>query len=466
MREENENYIGEDNTTEIVRRYEEKLIQNRSIFFDVFEFENIIDFYLSDDNHSRTKQAIDIAERIYPNSPEIQIKKAEYYFVKGEFNNSLSLLEYLEKFDSQNYELYFLKAQVCFELGETQKSIESFDRAIEIGTDDTIELLHRVSSFYLESDEINLALRYLLKSYQIDNTSLAVLFDLGYCYERNNALDKSIRYYNEYLDINPFSASAWYNLGIVYTKLGRFDEALEAYDYCIAVEPNYSSAYHNKGNTLASIERYEEAVKVFADLSELETDNPRVFALLGECYEKTDRLDLALDAYNKSIVIDPEYAEGYYGIGIVMAARQKLDISLNFIKRAIALDPEQYDFWLGIGRVHYDMNNIPEAINAYREATTLNPNEPDAYLALAEVLLYQEKFQEVETLVDELGNKFDSNASIKVINAAALYLSHHQKEALEMLRDAKRIDPTSIDDFFSLVSIVNDDDFVDSVKSL
>ncbi|MGE0076633.1 MAG: tetratricopeptide repeat protein [Bacteroidales bacterium] len=466
MKEENENYIEEDNTAEIVKRYEEKLTQNRGVFFDVFEFENIIDFYLADDNNSKTKQAIDIAERIYPSSSEIKLKKAEYYFVNGFHNEALNILNFLEKIDSQNYEIYFLKGQVYFEIADIQLSTDSFDRAIEIGTDDMVDLLYRISSFYLESDEIYLALRYLLKSYQMDSTSLAVLFDMGYCYERNNELDKSIVYYNKYLDLNPFSASAWYNLGIVYTKLGKFSDAIEAYDFCIAVDPTYSSAYHNKGNTLASIEKYAEAAKVFAELSELETDNPRVFALLGECYEKTNRLDLALDNYNKSIVIDPEYAEGYYGIGIVMAARQKYDISLNFIKRAIALDSEQYDFWLGLGRVYYDINNIPEAINAYREATTLNPDEPDAYLALAEVLLYQEKFQEVESLVDELGDKFDSNASIKVINAAALYLSQHRKEALEILRDAKRIDPSSIDDFFNLVSIVNDDDFVENVKSL
>lgn len=466
MKEENENYIEEENTAEIVKRYEDKLTQNKGIFFDVYEFESIIDFYLTDDNHSKTLQAIELAQKIYPNSPEIQIKRAEYLYANNQHAEALALLEYVEKFDAQNHELFFLKGQICYETGNVFKSMESFDRAIEIGSDDIADLLHRVSAFYLESDEINLALRYLLKAYQVESTNLLVLFDLGYCYERNNEMAKSKRYYNEYLDVNPFSASAWYNLGIVYTKLGQFSDAIEAYDFCIAVDPNYSSAYHNKANTLASTEKYAEAAQVFADLSELEPENPHVFALLGECYEKSNRLDLALDSYNKSIVLDPEYAEGYYGIGIVMAARQKYDISINFIKRAIALDAEQYDFWLGLGRVLYEMDNVPEAIDAYREATTLNPDDPDAYLALAEVLLYQEKFKEVETLVDELGDKFDSNASIKVINAAALYLSQHRKEALDILRDAKRIDPTSIDDFFNLVSIVNDDEFVHNVKSL
>ncbi|HPW27392.1 MAG TPA: hypothetical protein PLY31_09680, partial [Tenuifilaceae bacterium] len=69
-------------------------------------------------------------------------------------------------------------------------------------------------------------------------------------------------------------------------------------------------------------------------------------------------------------------------------------------------------------------------------------------------------------LVDELGGKFGSNATIKVINAAALYLSHRQKEALTILGDAKRLDPSAIEDFFSLVSIVNDDDFIQKVNLL
>jgi hypothetical protein len=55
---------------------------------------------------------------------------------------------------------------------------------------------------------------------------------------------------------------------------------------------------------------------------------------------------------------------------------------------------------------------------------------------------------------------------MKVLNAAALYLSHRRKEALDELKVAKRIDPTSIDDFFSIVSVINDDDFVNQTKQL
>jgi tetratricopeptide (TPR) repeat protein len=466
MKEDYDSYLDEESEVELVGRFEENLRLNKSIFFDLHEFEGIIDYYLAGDDRTKVRKAIEVAEKIYPNSAEIQLKKAEYCLLEERYEDALHLLEHVEKVESHNPELFYLKGEIFYEMSKFSKSLLSFDRAIAVATDDRFEMLYRVSSFYLENDEVNLAIKYLLKSYREDAGTLAVLFDLGYCYERNNELDKSISYYNDYLDLNPFSASVWYNLGIIYAKQGKFDESVECYDFCIAVDPSYVSAFHNKGNTLSALERYDEAIKVFTELLSLEPDNATVYSLLGECYERVNNLNTALSCYNKAISIEPDLAEGYFGIGIVMADRQKFDLSLDFIKRAIALDPEQYDFWIGLGKLYYELNRIDEAIKAYREAITINPDEADGYLALAEALLYQEKFSEVEVLVDELGGKFGSNATIKVINAAALYLSHRQKEALAMLGDAKRLDPSSIEDFFSLVSIVNDDDFIRRVNSL
>lgn len=466
MKEDYDSYLDEESEVELVGRFEENLRLNRSVFFDLHEFEGIIDFYLAGDDRAKVRKAIEIAENIYPNSSEIQLKKAEFCFLEERYEDALHLLEFVENVDYHNPELQYLKGEIFYELGDLNKSLQSFDKAIAVATDDCSEMMYRVSSFYLECDEVNLAIKYLLKCHRYDASNLAVLFDLGYCYERNNELDKSISYYNAYLDIYPFSANVWYNMGIIYAKQGKFDESLECYDFCIAVDPSYISAYHNKGNTLSALERYDGAIKVFTELLTLEPDDAGVYSLLGECYERVNNLNMALSCYNKAISIEPDLAEGYFGIGVVMADRQKYDLSLDFIQKAIALDSEQYDFWVGLGKLYYELNRIDEAIKAYREAITINPDEADGYLALAEALLYQEKFSEVEVLVDELGGKFGSNATIKVINAAALYLSHRQKEALTILGDAKRLDPSAIEDFFSLVSIVNDDDFIQKVNLL
>lgn len=466
MRDESSDYLSFEELFNLVERFDESIQSGRAQFFDVHEFVELIDFYIDHEDDEKALVALKHAENIYPGSIEIKYKWAEYYHFTGDNEKALELILEVEKIEKFNADLLYVKGEVLFELGRLNAAVECFDKAVSADTDYNIELLHRISTYFLENEEINLALKYLLISYNKEKNNLAVLFDMGYCFERLNELDKSVKYYNEYLDINPFSAPAWYNLGIVHTKLGEFDKAIECYDFCIAVDPQYSSAFHNKGNTLASLEKYADALKVFNELAELESENPRVFALIGECYEKLEQFDKALEAYNKSIVIDPDFAEGYYGIGVVLAARKKYDLSLNFIRRAITLNPEEYDFWLGLGRVYFETNDFENSLKAYREATSLNPDLPDAYLSLAEVLLYEERFTEVEQLIDGLGNKFDSNVSIKIINAAALYLSHRPKEALDILKDAKSIDPSSIDDFINLVNPDADKEFIENINKL
>lgn len=451
---------------ELVQKYEEFIRQKKSFFFDVIEFEVIINYYLDNEEQFNAADAINTAISMHPYSSEIQLLKAELYSTEKKFDEALKILDYLEQIHTEKSDVLYLKGQIFFNKGDLDSADENFQKAIEACTEDKSDLLYRISSIYFVEEELNIAIRYLLEAHKLDPKHFATLFDLGYSYEKINNVDKSFHFYNKLLDLYPFTQNVWYNLGIVLTKQGKFDVAIDAYDYCIAIDPEYSSAYHNKANTLASIEKYKEAAEVFQELVILEPENPRVYCSLGECNEKLERYEQALEMYNKTITIDPAFAEAYYGIGIIMNERKQPNLALDFIKKAIALESEMYDFWLGLGKVYYELNNIEEALTAYREATTLNPDEPDAYLALAEIYLYQEKFGDVETMFDELGPKFDGNASMKVLNAAALYLSHRRKEALDELKVAKRIDPTSIDDFFSIVSVINDDEFMDQTKQL
>ncbi|RPH32563.1 MAG: tetratricopeptide repeat protein [Bacteroidales bacterium] len=466
MKEDRDFGYNEIEAFELVQRYENFIRQKKSFFFDVMEYEVIINYYLDNEEHTCASDAINRAIAMHPYSSEIQLLKAELYFTEKKYDEALKILNYLEQVHTEKSEVLYLKGHIYFNKGDLIKAEENFKNAVETCAEDRAELNYRISSIYFVEEELNTAIRYLHEAHRIDHKHFATLFDLGYSYEKVNDIDKSYYYYNKLLDLYPFTQNVWYNLGIVLTKQGKFDEAIEAYDYCIAIDPEYNSAYHNKANTLASIERYKEATSVFQELIILEPDNPRVFCSLGECYEKLEKFEQALEMYNKTISIDPAFAEAYYGIGIIMNERKQPNLALDFIKKAIALESEMYDFWLGLGKVYYELNRIEEALTAYREATTLNPDEPDAYLALAEIYLYQEKFRDVEYMFDELGQKFDGNASMKVLNAAALYLSHRRKEALDELKVAKRIDPTSIDDFFSIVSVINDDEFMDQTKQL
>jgi tetratricopeptide (TPR) repeat protein len=215
MREENEFLYGEEETMEIVQKYETMLKHNRSFFFDVIDFENIIDYYLNSDNSKRASEAVDIAYSMHPYSSEIQVRKAELLIIDKKYNEALDILDILVKIEPENGEVFFLKGQAHLEMRNLPMAHEAFWYSTKCYTEDRVDLLYRIASLYQDIEEFNFALRFLSVGYSINNQSLNILFELGYSYERLNELDKSEKYYNQYLDVNPFSSSVWYNIGIV-----------------------------------------------------------------------------------------------------------------------------------------------------------------------------------------------------------------------------------------------------------
>lgn len=122
MRDENEFFFGDEETLEAVKKFEDSLRSRKGLFFDVYEFESIIDYYLSADNVKKASEAIDIAFRIHPNSSEIQLRKAEILMMENKFNEAQSLLNYLIKIDPFNCEVFYFVGQVNIELGKNEAS--------------------------------------------------------------------------------------------------------------------------------------------------------------------------------------------------------------------------------------------------------------------------------------------------------------------------------------------------------
>ena len=71
MRDENEFDYGEDEVQKIVQKYEYLLRQNKTFFFDISDFEYIIDYYLYAEESRKALEAIEIAGKVHPNSSEI-----------------------------------------------------------------------------------------------------------------------------------------------------------------------------------------------------------------------------------------------------------------------------------------------------------------------------------------------------------------------------------------------------------
>ena len=62
-------------------------------YIDIDEMETVIDFYLESNDVESVQKAVSYAERLFPNSNEIKLRRAHMYSVQGNPQGALSLLK-------------------------------------------------------------------------------------------------------------------------------------------------------------------------------------------------------------------------------------------------------------------------------------------------------------------------------------------------------------------------------------
>lgn len=377
----------EEEIRNIVQKFETMKKNNANYFFDVIEFETIIDFYLENNNSLKAFEAATLASEQHPNSVSIQLRKARVLLDKGRAVETLGILKRLENIEPGNHEIYIAKGTALGMLGDIQGAKKMFDYALTLDSDDIENILFSITSVLQNLNYYEQLIPYLLRLIELEPEYKAHLYDLAYAYEKTGDFSKSIQYYLKYLEEDPFSDSAWYNLGIIYNKLEQYEKALEAYDFALAINSNNTFALFNKGNILSTLERYREAISVYHEYIENEPDSFEALTYLGECYEKMDEVILAKKYYQEAIEIEPEYPDPWIGLGVLELKNNNADDSLIYLRKAVRLDDENPEIWYFLGKAHYMKDEKKAALRCYREALKIDAYFSDAWIDLGKIIL-------------------------------------------------------------------------------
>ncbi|NSW93687.1 MAG: tetratricopeptide repeat protein [Bacteroidales bacterium] len=377
----------EEEIRNIIQKFETMKRNNANYFFDVIEFETIIDFYLENNNAIRAFEAATLASEQHPNSVSIQLRKARVLLERGRAVETLGILKRLENIEPGNHEVYIAKGTALGMLGDIQGAKKMFDYALTLDSDDVENILFSITSVLQNLNYYEHLIPYLLRLIDLEPEYKAHLYDLAYAYEKTGDFSKSIQYYKKYLEEEPFSDSAWYNLGIIYNKMDQYEKALEAYDFALAINSNNTFALFNKGNILNTLERYGEAVSVYHEYLENEPDSFEALTYLGECYEKIDEIVLAKKYYQEAIEIEPEYPEPWIGLGVLELKNNNPDDSLIYLRKAVRIDDENPEIWYFLGKAHYMKGEKKAAIRCYREALKIDAYFSDAWIDLGKIIL-------------------------------------------------------------------------------
>lgn len=454
MDDEHEFFLNKEELNQLLDKCEQMLVHQTETFFDVFEFIELLDFYIEDGKFNKAFVLVNVALKQHPYTPELQFRKAKIHIERNDADSALSILTHLYKIEPENPDILFMMG-VAYSIKERfDKAIQIFDAYVDIeGDTEREENYYNIAVSFLNSNEYEYALQYLKKAYALNQYNLLVVYDIAYCFERMAEFKKSIQFYEHYLDLDPYSQNAWYNLGVIYTQCGKFLKAIRAFDYAIAIDDTFSSAFFNKANCLADIEQYSAAIDSYLDFLEFEPDSILAHIYVAECYGKIDDFEQAEAHYSQLLEIDSDCVEGWYGLGIVKFSQHDSNTAMQCLQKAIELDASNDTYWLSYGLVLRDIGTIPAAIGAIKKAIEINQFEVDAWLQLSELYYVDENECAEAILCLKQGRKQAPHYKISYTLAAYCANNHDIIHAKKYFSEAYAENPEESDIFFDICTL-------------
>lgn len=440
---------GDVDLLSLIGRYEEMLKKQQLCYFDVEDFESIVDYYLSDNAISEASSAIDAAVYFHPTSLELKFKKVEVEIEKRNVPYVKQQLEQLEPFaTSQSTSTYhILKVKLSLLIGDVDKAVQLMDSLLDEGVDK--QDIHSVVGDFISAAEYANAVRYI--QYVIDDTQAYshLLLDLAYCYEELEQIPAAITAYKQYLDENPFSFLAWYELSRLCRQSKLLNEALEAIDFAITVDHKSIQALGCKADLLIEIEQYSTAVNVLHEMLELEPQKVQIVYLLGECYEQLDRLDEALVQYRLVVTYDDKFSEAYYGMASVLKKLGQSDESVRYIRKAISLKPADTEYRFEYARLLVERGEISDAAEELEYVVSADGNDLEAWLLLADLYLLTDPQKAISTL-ERATTFLYSLAELRYRIAVLYYVLKDMEKCVEHFEQGLMLDVKQAEKFFTL----------------
>ena len=381
----------DEESGDLVRRYEQFLSGKANGYFDVEELENIVEYYLRRGRTKDSSSAIDLGLKLHPNNGILKTKRAKIYLITGDEQKALRLLESLT--ESTDYEVILLKIEVLIKLNRINDAKILTDKMLADESDELDNVCLDIAYLYLGQSEYEIALELLEKGYQSNPQNADLLYELAFCYEQNESLTKAIGINLQIIDLDPFAGEAWFNLGQLYFAQMDFTKALEAYDYALAIDDKDTLTCLQKAHVHFQLNQFDEAIETYKDYRALSTYGYwQTDIFIAECYEKLEKYDDAIVFYRQSLDEQAENYDALTGIAICLLEKEHFAESIQYIEKALKINSEAADAWVYLAEAYVGLDDVDNALLAYVKSISIDPEQPDTLMAIANICMEKAEF--------------------------------------------------------------------------
>ena len=291
------------------------------------------------------------------------------------------------------------KANCLHNLERYDEALESFDRAIELDSNDGEAWVMKGIVFY-KLERYNEALASFDQASELDANHQSVWALRGYVLHHLKHYEEALVSFERAIELYSNHHLRWALRGDILNNLKRYNEALKSFDRAIELDANYQWTWFNRGWALDNLSRYEEALKSYDRAIELDANYQLAWVLRGNVLDNLKRYNEALESYDRAIALD-DNDKWYWDLrGDVLNNLKRYEEALVSYDRAIELDANDQWAWRKRGDVLDNLKRYDEALESLDRAIAIDANYQWAWAMRGIVLDNHKRYDEALESLD------------------------------------------------------------------
>lgn len=350
---------------------------------------------------------------LYPENADLLNLYANSLFVNKNFRDAISAFQNLAKFSSYKHQALEKQVQAHYELEEFLDAKSLIDEVLAAQPTDVQP--------YLICTELSLVLADAIGAVTCAEDGLAQ--------------------HSEHTELR-------YLLGKSYIAAGLADEGLIAFDTIIENKPNDYDTRVLIANDLYDLGQYEKALSHFSFVEQANPDsfdakNGKAKVLIAlERYDEAKSLAIKLSGNKQSKSIQ---ADGYYFLGQIAFINRKYTEAVLRLTRASKYDAKAIKAWSLLAQSYIELNKLPKGVSTLNQGIKKNPEAFELYQTLGEIELTQEHYPEAASALTAAVDLMPSSLKAQKLLAQSLFETRNYGKAAKHAAQAARIAPNDID---------------------
>ncbi len=400
-----------DRNNEVVKRFEEMLKTNKYYFFDVDDFLDIIDEYISAANYVLAGKAIQMGLEQHENNLEILLYKAEFLSISDDLPQAEEVLAFIKSFNPEVLDISLLEAELYSRKDMHKKAVQALKYALTLENKNA-EIYELLTIEYLYLENYQAALDTSLRCLQIDPESATALYNAITCYDVLDEIDKATGFLEKYVEKYPFGEVGWSLLAKKYIEKQQYKKAINALDYAIAIDDKFLGAYYDKAFAYTKQGDYKKALE-FYELTLAITD-PTAFTFyhMAKLYERLNDTENAAKYYLLAINEDPGHFKSWLKLIGLKLKIEDYDQAYELAQKAIEVINNQELFEL-LAEIQLKRDNLNKAIEAYEKSIELGSLRLAIIIKLADLYKQNNQIEKYRAILLEAKKQFPDSKEIK-----------------------------------------------------